>query len=177
MNDAIIDILRILGHGTFVDTATSNKMAIEVQPNTVLSQKTVAEICQRFKSVSKEVVRCSVDMQHNMIYLRRGSCAVTDGKAAYSPRIRLLEPSTESERTLADAAKTLCTIDYDDLVPTFAFDSSSDYCILNIRGLLHISHDALMACLGDKYSTLRVQYDFPRGCLQLCAPYSSKRKR
>lgn len=159
-----------------METATPKKVTVEVDPETMLLQDAIENVSKRLQSLGKETVRCSVDMHNRCIYFARGACAFQCTNKMLRDYKNVV-PSTESETLLLSAAKSLCTIDYDNLVPTLHFDKINGSSVLKIKGLLHISHDTVMTCLGKDHPLIRVEYDFEQSCLHLCVPHTGKRKR
>ena len=166
----------MLGPGTYVETATSKKVTVEVDPETLLLQQTIEDVCKSLQVLGKEVVRCSVDMHNRCIHFTRGTCAFQCTNKLLKD-YKSVVPSTESETLLLSAAKSLCTIDYDNLVPALHFDKINGSSVLKIKGLLHISHDTVMTCLSKEHPLIRIEYDFQQSCLHLCVPHTGKRKR
>lgn len=177
MNDAISDILKVLGPGAYVELANDAKMSFELNSDHVLTQQQIDAAKSIFQSLGKDRVRCSVNLQSKILFMSRSSSCSMPTKGKLLSSAVKLEAETESERQLMEAAQALGTIDYDELIPTCTYSKEANHTVLSISGLLHISHDLVLEYLSPSHAYVRVQYDMDEGCMQLLVPHAGKRKR
>jgi len=166
------DILASLPTDSFVEADTPSDMSIEVPSDSVISEYTIIRICEIFRNIRHDPVRCSVDLTRHTIHLKTGGCVFTEPIYHKCD----LVASTESEKTAVQIADNLGTVDHDDLVPHFAMNTDEKNTVLKLANLLHVSHDAILHYTRGT-PNIQVQYDMSLRTVCLLIPRHNKRKR
>ena len=148
-------------------------LSIEVTELRWISEETIATMSAHFRGHRDCAIHCSVDLEASIVNLKAGGCTFNEPA---KPRKTGLKGTTESEMTLVKIASEIGTIDFDDLVPTYELHDSAHHSILQIQGLLHVSHDCLRHYTKG-YDDLTVRYDIQNKSVHLMLPRLAKRKR
>lgn len=128
---------------TTVYTDESTHVSVHLPEGAVLSSHDIRELYSSLGATG-----CDVNFDTRMINIWFHDSGPPDTISPSSPRPPKLEITTVGERHAAELAKTLGTIDYDSLEPSWRLSTTGDTTALVIGRLLHVSHDTLQRQLS-----------------------------